>query len=75
VRDLTRETEVFACSMLWLGRIAQRGIDPRALASLFDELFEDYLDNMDITVEMVAEFSRVWRARKARGRKPWPAPR
>jgi hypothetical protein len=72
LRDLTRETETFACSMLWIGRIAQRGIDPRALAALFDEFFDDYLDNMDITIEMLHEFSRAWRARMARGKKPRP---
>ncbi len=70
LRELTRETETFACSMLWIGQIAKRGIDPRALADLFDDLFEDYLDNMDITSELIHEFSRAWRARIARGKKP-----
>ncbi len=72
LRDLTRETETFACSMMWLGQIAKRGIDPRALADLFDDLFEDYLDNMNITSELIHEFSRAWRARTARGKKPRP---
>ena len=75
LRDLDRETEHFACQMLWLGRTAKSGIDPRALAALFDEFLEDYLDNMEITLELLHEFARAWRARKARGKKPRLAPR
>jgi hypothetical protein len=72
LRALQHETDVFESCMLWLGQIAQRGVDPRALEAMIDDVFDDYFDNLDASVEMIEEFAAAWRRRMMRGKKPRP---
>lgn len=72
LRTLDQDASSLACWMLWVGDLAKRGSDPRALASLIDEFVEDYLDNIDLSARFIADFAEAWKRRQARGQKPRP---
>jgi hypothetical protein len=72
LREVQQESDELLTLLLYVGLVAVRGHDPRALAILVDDFMEDYLDNLGPAMELMASFAEAWLRREARRHKLRP---